>query len=295
MNYQKKYEEYRIFAEEVLRSALEDMHCHTEILQESIGYSLTAGGTRIRPVLFFAMLEAFGMDYRKERAIPVAIECIHTYSLIHDDLPAMDDDDFRRGKPSNHKVFGEAHAILAGDGLLSYAFELLIKESFRGKQYLTAAQTLAVAAGVHGMVAGQSADLLYSGRPLGEVGEAELLLIRSHKTAELLAAPLVMAANLAGRWETEARDFGMALGHLFQTTDDILDEIGDAAKVGKTLGKDRAEGKLTCVGLYGLDGAKRLADRYAASCNEVLDRLSGQNIETEFLRLLVEGVRNRKQ
>ena len=122
MNYQKKYEEYRIFAEEVLRSALEDMHCHTEILQESIGYSLTAGGKRIRPVLFFAMLEAFGMDYRKERAIPVAIECIHTYSLIHDDLPAMDDDDFRRGKPSNHKVFGEAHAILAGDGLLSYAF-----------------------------------------------------------------------------------------------------------------------------------------------------------------------------
>ncbi len=292
MNYQKKYEEYRIFAEEVLRSALEDMHCHTEILQESIGYSLTAGGKRIRPVLFFAMLEAFGMDYRKERAIPVAIECIHTYSLIHDDLPAMDDDDFRRGKPSNHKVFGEAHAILAGDGLLSYAFELLIKESFRGKQYLTAAQTLAVAAGVHGMVAGQSADLLYSGRPLGE---AELLLIRSHKTAELLAAPLVMAANLAGRWETEARDFGMALGHLFQTTDDILDEIGDAAKMGKTLGKDRAEGKLTCVGLYGLEGAKRLADRYAASCNEVLDRSSSQNIETEFLRLLVEGVRNRKQ
>ncbi|MDE6676920.1 MAG: polyprenyl synthetase family protein, partial [Clostridia bacterium] len=167
------------------------MNCHTEVLQESIRYSLLAGGKRIRPVLFLAMLETLGLDYHNERALAVAIECIHTYSLIHDDLPAMDNDDFRRGKPSNHKVFGEANAILAGDGLLSYAFELLIRECYKGVQWVNAAKTLAEAAGLQGMVAGQSADILHSGKPVGEVGEVELEMIHYHKTANLIAAPLV--------------------------------------------------------------------------------------------------------
>ncbi|MDE5897020.1 MAG: polyprenyl synthetase family protein [Clostridia bacterium] len=204
----------------------------------------------------------------------------------------MDDDDFRRGKPSNHKVFGEAHAILAGDGLLSYAFDLLIEECARGARYVAAAKTLAKAAGVCGMVAGQSADLLYSGRPLGEVGEEELRLIHTNKTAKLIAAPLVMAANIAGAWEKEAHDFGISLGLLFQITDDILDEIGDSERVGKTLGKDRAEGKLTCVGLYGLRRAQELADEYAQKCLTILE---GVNADTAFFRSLVRQILERNQ
>ncbi len=292
MNYRDKYEEYRGFAEEILREAAENMGCLTPILQEGISYSLLAGGKRIRPVLFLAMLEALGGDYRTEKNFPVAVECIHTYSLIHDDLPAMDNDDFRRGKPSNHKVYGEAHAILAGDGLLSYAFGILIDECARGARAVAAAKTLSRAAGVRGMVAGQSADLLYSGRPLGEVGEEELRMIHTNKTAEMISAPLEMAANLAGKREAEAREFGLALGLLFQITDDILDEVGESETVGKTLGKDREEGKLTCVGLYGLERANALADEYALSCLETLKKIDG---DVSFFEELVRRVRGRNR
>lgn len=290
--YCEKYEEYRSFTESLLEEAASQMPCHTEILRESIRYSLLAGGKRIRPVLFFAMLETLGLDYRAERILPVAIECIHTYSLIHDDLPAMDNDDFRRGKPSNHKVYGEANAILAGDGLLSYAFELLIGQCYKGERYVNAAMTLAFAAGLQGMVAGQSADLLHSGKPIGEVGETELNMIHSHKTADLIAAPLVMAANLAEKYVGEARDFGLSLGLLFQITDDLLDEIGEEKEVGKTLGKDKAEGKLTCVKVYGLDKAKSLADNLAQNCLALLDKIGA---DTSFLKELVINLRNRNK
>ncbi|MDE6059388.1 MAG: polyprenyl synthetase family protein [Clostridia bacterium] len=291
-DYRTKYEEYRSFTESILEEAVSRMNCHTEVLQESIRYSLLAGGKRIRPVLFLAMLETLGLDYHNERALAVAIECIHTYSLIHDDLPAMDNDDFRRGKPSNHKVFGEANAILAGDGLLSYAFELLIKECYKGVQWVNAAKTLAEAAGLQGMVAGQSADILHSGKPVGEVGEVELEMIHYHKTANLIAAPLVMAANLAEKYEKETREFGMSLGFLFQVTDDILDEIGEEKEVGKTLGKDKAEGKLTCVKVYGMEKTLSLRDSLTEKC---LSLLGGIEADTCFLKDLVVDLRNRNK
>lgn len=291
-DYRTKYEEYRSFTESILEEAVSRMNCHTEVLRESIRYSLLAGGKRIRPVLFLAMLETFGIDYHAERAFVVAIECIHTYSLIHDDLPAMDNDDFRRGKPSNHKVFGEANAILAGDGLLSYAFELLIKECYKGVQWVNAAKTLAEAAGLQGMVAGQSADILHSGKPIGEVGEVELEMIHYHKTANLIAAPLVMAANLAGKYEKEAREFGMSLGFLFQVTDDILDEIGEEKEVGKTLGKDKTEGKLTCMKVYGMEKTFMLRDSLTEKC---LSLLGGIDADTSFLKDLVVDLRNRNK
>ncbi len=292
MNYQTKYEEYRLFTETALKQAVSDMQCHTQILQESISYSLMAGGKRIRPVLFLAMLDALGIDYRKEQAFAVAIECIHTYSLIHDDLPAMDNDDFRRGKPSNHKVFGEANAILAGDGLLSYAFEVLIGECYKGVRYVNASKTLAAAAGLQGMVAGQSADLLHSGKPIGEVGEKELQMIHFHKTADLIAAPLVMAANLAEKHEEEVRAFGLSLGYLFQITDDILDETGKAEEVGKTLGKDKTEGKLTCVKVYGLEKAMRLSREMTENCLSLLRKIDA---DTSFLEQLVINLSNRNK
>lgn len=292
INYREKYEEYRVFTENILAQAVEGMQCHTEVLRESIRYSLMAGGKRIRPVLFFAMLETLGLDYRSERVFAVAVESIHTYSLIHDDLPAMDNDDFRRGKPSNHKVFGEANAILAGDGLLSYAFELLIGECYKGVRYVNAARTLAEAAGLQGMVAGQSADIEHSGKSVGEVGEVELKMIHFHKTANLIAAPLVMAANLAEKHVEEARAFGTKLGFLFQITDDILDEIGEEKEVGKTLGKDKAEGKLTCVKVYGMERAMQLADELAEECISVLEKIDA---DTAFLQELVINLRNRNK
>ncbi|MDE5547413.1 MAG: polyprenyl synthetase family protein, partial [Clostridia bacterium] len=139
LNFHEQYEHYRCTAEELLQKAVEEMPCGTQLLKESIAYSLLAGGKRIRPVLFLAAADALGVDYRQASDFAVALECIHTYSLIHDDLPAMDNDDFRRGKPSNHKVFGEGHAILAGDGLLSYAFELLLAQCAKGENYINAA------------------------------------------------------------------------------------------------------------------------------------------------------------
>lgn len=292
LSFHKQYERYRYTAEELLQKAVDEMPCGTQLLKESIAYSLLAGGKRIRPVLFLAAADALGVDYRQVSDFAVTVECIHTYSLIHDDLPAMDNDDFRRGKPSNHKVFGEGHAILAGDGLLSYAFELLLAQCAKGRKYLNAAKTLCTAAGIQGLVAGQSADLSYSGSAAGAFGKDELLRLQQDKTAKLIAAPLVMAANLAGKYEAEFETFGLLLGSLFQITDDILDVIGEEQTMGKTLGKDEKSGKLTVVSVLGLEGAQALADERYHACLSVLD---GIQVDASFLRELVKNIRERKK
>ena len=266
-SYKQKYEEYRTHFENYLQNACSRMDFQPTVLTESMRYSLLSGGKRVRPVLFFASMEAFGADYRGAEAFAFALECIHTYSLIHDDLPAMDDDDMRRGRPSNHKVFGEANAILAGDALLSYAFDILLAEAGKSARHLAAARTLSKAAGAEGMVAGQSADLMYTGK---NADESTLQFIYRNKTGRLMAAPVAMAADLTGKNHAEAEAFGLTLGELFQLTDDILDEIGESQKLGKTVGKDAAEDKLTAVKIYGLDGARRRAEVCAARCRELL-------------------------
>ncbi len=286
MNFRNKYDEYLSFFEGELKQFCAEMKHFPPVLTESMRYSLLSGGKRVRPVLFFGSLSHFGGDYTKEARLAIALECIHTYSLIHDDLPAMDNDDFRRGNPSNHKVFGEANAILAGDALLSEAMCLLLGEAGRSERHLRAAQYLADAAGADGMIAGQSADLLYTGRT-GD--EKELSFIYAHKTGKLLTAPIVMAAILCGGDEKKAEEFGEALGTLFQLTDDILDEKGESAKMGKTLGKDREEDKLTCVKVYGMEGAELCADRTAAHCHALLRALGGDG----FLASIVDLVRTR--
>lgn len=263
----QKYEEYRAHFEAYLQSACKAMAFEPSVLTESMRYSLLSGGKRVRPVLFFAALEAFGMPYCGEEGLAFALECIHTYSLIHDDLPAMDDDDMRRGRPSNHKVFGEANAILAGDALLSYAFDLMLREAGRSARHLAATKTLSKAAGAEGMVAGQSADLLYTGK---NGGERELAFIYQNKTGRLMAAPVAMAADLAGKKRGAAEAFGLALGTLFQLTDDILDEVGESGALGKSVGKDAAEDKLTAVKIYGLEGAKTRAEACAEQCLALL-------------------------
>lgn len=292
LSFREQYECYRSAAEEYLKTAVDEMPCGTQRLKESISYSLLAGGKRIRPVLFFAAADALGVDFRNVSDFAVALECIHTYSLIHDDLPAMDNDDYRRGKPSNHKVFGEGHAILAGDGLLSYAFDLLLGQCAKGARYQKAAQTLSVAAGIQGMVAGQSADLSHSGNADGSWEKDELLRLQENKTAKLIAAPLVMAANLAGKYEDPLEEFGLLLGSLFQITDDILDVTGESQAMGKTLGKDEESGKLTVVSLLGLKGAQSLADERFLACLRVLD---GIQADVSFLYEFTRSVRERKK
>lgn len=286
MNFKEQYEVYLTAFEHELARHCGRMSFQPPVLAESMRYSLLAGGKRIRPVLFYAVLDALGYDYLSEGELAVAIECIHTYSLIHDDLPAMDNDDFRRGKPSNHRVFGEANAILAGDALLSYAFDLLLKECARGEKHLQAAQMLSEAAGPCGMVAGQSADLLYE-KKAGD--KTALDFIYRNKTGRLLETPARMAAVIAGRCEEEISSFGACFGYLFQITDDILDVKGDSASMGKTLGKDEAVNKLTCVKIYGIEGSERLADSYAEQCKRHISAFCGG----EFLSALVDFARRR--
>ena len=215
---------------------------------------------------------------------------IHTYSLIHDDLPAMDNDDMRRGQPSNHKRFGEANAILAGDGLLNEAYAICLDQSIKGEKYAVAAKFLNECAGIYGMIAGQSADLYFSASN-AEATEADLSYVYEHKTGKLLLAPIALAGILSeNKAYFSLEQFGKLLGRLFQMTDDILDVTGSSDELGKTIGKDEKENKLTCVKLYGLEGAKVRADMCAKDCLAVLEGIDG---DTEFLKALVDYVLNR--
>lgn len=261
------------------------------VLAESMAYSLLNGGKRVRPVLMLATADALGVE--KETVLPfaLALEMIHTYSLIHDDLPAMDNDDFRRGKPSCHKAYGEANAILAGDGLLNEAYALCFNECMKGEKYALASRFLNECAGIYGMIAGQSADLWFSQKN-EEVSEEDLAYIYEHKTGKLLLAPVAIVSILADNKSYLALErFGKLLGRLFQMTDDILDVEGNFETLGKTIGKDETENKLTCVRLYGLEGAKIRADMCAKDCHAMLEGVDG---DTAFLHELVDYVLNRR-
>lgn len=228
-------------------------------LKAAMNYSLFAGGKRMRPILVLAAAEALGGS--KEQAMPVAcaVEMIHTYSLIHDDLPAMDDDDFRRGKPTNHKVFGEAMAILAGDGLLTHAFHVAAQAGRRGvpaERVLVVIEELAQRAGIFGMVGGQAADML------GEQGITrleELEYIHLHKTSDLIVFSLVAGGVLAGATPPQRQaleTFGRSIGLAFQIQDDILDVTGDEQKLGKPLNSDEKQQKVTYPYFIGLEASQ---------------------------------------
>lgn len=266
------------------------MQTKPAILGESMRYSLLNGGKRVRPVLALACADVLGIAHEEVLPYALALEMIHTYSLIHDDLPAMDNDDYRRGKPSSHKQFGEANAILAGDALLNEAYAICFEECLKGEKYALAARFLNECAGIYGMLAGQSADLYYS-QAEAEVSESELLYIHENKTGKLLLAPVGVVGILSGnKGYLALENFGRLLGRLFQITDDILDVTGDSQSLGKTAGKDEKENKLTYVKLYGLDGAKVRADMCAKDCLAVLEGLEG---DTEFLKELVQYVLKR--
>ncbi|WP_010587266.1 polyprenyl synthetase family protein [Schlesneria paludicola] len=244
-------------------------------LSESMAYSLLAGGKRLRPILVLLACEACGGD--SDAALPAAcaIEMIHTYSLIHDDLPAMDDDDYRRGRLTNHKVYGEAMAILAGDALLTLAFEVMARDIQPGGVAAACCADLASAAGWCGMVGGQVADLeaeqQSADRQLGSAtdnsgesaGLAQLEAIHRRKTGRLLMSAVTLGARVAQakpELVNRLEEFGKRVGLAFQIADDLLDVTGDATKLGKNVGKDATLGKMTYPGLLGIDGSRRKAD-----------------------------------
>lgn len=239
-----------------------DTHCDDGILKDAMRYSLMAGGKRLRPALCLMSAGLFG---NQQHAIDIAcaLEMIHTYSLIHDDLPAMDNDDLRRGKPTNHVVFGEAYAILAGDGLLNLAFEVMLKSAEGNKDsglnYLGAMNIVGKAAGVQGMILGQVGDMAFEGK---DKDEEALTYIHERKTAALIKASVLSGAALLGA-DDEAmgllETYGERIGLVFQIVDDILDEVGDEEKMGKTLGKDAKADKHTFASLYGIERSRELA------------------------------------
>ena len=249
-------------------------------LADAMRYSLTAGGKRLRPVLCLASAEAVGGAAAAALPAACAIELIHTYSLVHDDLPAMDDDSMRRGRPTLHVVAGEGMAILAGDGLLTEAFHVLSRMQGEPARVLRAIQVIAAAAGPAGMVGGQAIDLACvtpdpQGRTAPPLDADGLAVMHAKKTGALIRASAVAGAGLGGgshaqvsAIDSAAAEFGLA----FQIVDDILDVEGDAAKLGKSTGKDAAAGKPTYPALFGLDRSRSMAEACITRAADTLDR-----------------------
>ncbi|WP_199241656.1 polyprenyl synthetase family protein [Desulfosporosinus sp. Sb-LF] len=286
--FKETFQRYLTMIEETLAQLPWDQ----DILNQSMSYSLIGGGKRIRPVLALASAEAVGGNPKAILPAAVAIELIHTYSLIHDDLPAMDNDDYRRGRLSNHKVFGEAHAILAGDALLTYAFELLAdSELGQPDRQLLIIREVAVAAGKAGMVGGQVADLAGEGKilKLSEIEE-----IHKAKTGALLTVSARLGGILAGGTKQQVgalTDYAQALGLAFQIKDDILDVVGDSETLGKPAGSDLRQGKATYVSLLGLEGAKR---QLQAQISKALSSLKSFDKGAIFLNELAYYIEQRQ-
>ena len=290
----KTYAEYLTLVEGVLSAQLASLGYIPERLFEAMDYSLSAGGKRLRPVLLLAACDTLGGDVNEALPFACALEMIHTYSLIHDDLPAMDNDDLRRGHPTNHKGYGEGMAILAGDGLLSAAMELMLRSAVRmgDLRGVRAAEAIARRAGVTGMVAGQVMDVTGEGStPTLE----KVDYIHRHKTADLLTAPIEAGFILAGADAATVAagcEFGLNLGLAFQMVDDLLDVEGDAATLGKTPGKDAAEGKLTWVAVKGVEATREDAKSAVEKAVAALNLVNG---ETNFLKTLAQSTLNRVQ
>lgn len=255
-----------------------------KLLKDSVIYSISAGGKRVRPILCIASYEACIKDERSniEGIIPyaTALELIHTYSLIHDDLPAMDNDDLRRGKPTNHKVFGEGIAILAGDGLLTEAFYLLSNNAygrtFSPQAILKVIREIAMASGIHGMVGGQAQDLLSEEI---EPDDETLSFIHGHKTAALITASVRAGAILADCSDEELlciTRYGENIGLAFQIIDDILDIEGSTEEIGKPRGSDEKKKKMTYPRLYGLGRSKEIAKNLIDNAIGSLDRFDNK-------------------
>ena len=291
---QQTLEEHRVLVEQALDAALPAVEAWPETIHRAVRYSLFAGGKRIRPQLVMAAGDAVGAA--REEVVPYAcaVEMIHTYSLIHDDLPAMDNDDLRRGKPTSHKVFGEAIAILAGDALLTRAFHLLAEipagwDTTRVARRMQALAILGEAAGTRGLIGGQVEDLESERRA---VDAAALERLHRAKTGALLSACVRGAAAIGGAdVQTTARlgRYASAIGLAFQVVDDVLDATETADRLGKTAGKDSKADKATYVRVHGLERSRAMAQSLRAEALEAVEPLGARGQALAFLaRLIVD-------
>ena len=295
-----KHPQYKVWKDLVethLYDFLPTIDHNSQTLHDAMVYSLKAGGKRLRPILLLAAMEFCGADEKQGLPYAAAIEYIHTYSLIHDDLPAMDDDDLRRGIPTNHKVFGEAMAILAGDGLLSAAFEAMSKDQLLYmddaealKRRVRASHTILKGAGVRGMVAGQVCDVEIEGKTCSK----ELLdYIHLNKTAALIKAPIKAGAFLAGADDKKLRDletYAECIGLAFQIRDDLLDVTGSEEDLGKRVGKDAELQKATYPAVYGLEASYA---RLEELTNRALEVMEPYYDHAEFFNALAVYLMNR--
>jgi geranylgeranyl diphosphate synthase, type II len=283
-------DDLREMVEQYLAGLRFSANAHTEGLEEAMRYSLLAGGKRIRPVLALATARSLGIEPESVLPAAAAIELVHTYSLIHDDLPAMDDDDLRRGRPTSHVAFGENVAILAGDGLFAEALRLFAEhQQGDPASVLAALRELLGSIGVDGMVGGQYMDVTQE-----ELGAEDLRRLDVLKTGRLIAASVGVVLALAGCDEADTipyRRFAEELGVLFQIVDDILDVTGSDEELGKPHGSDERHGKLTYVSLFGLERARELAAQSHGKAQEALSAVSG---DTSDLRQITDFIYTRQ-
>ncbi len=289
---------YKGIIEEHLDESFQIIDSKQKIILEAMKYSLMAGGKRIRPILFLKTIESAGKKPSKiDLDFAMAIEMIHTYSLVHDDLPAMDDDDLRRGKPTNHKIYGEDIAILAGDGLLNLAFETMTECAVKADtdirdRYIKAMKVVGNASGIYGMIGGQVVDIKSES---GDMDKETLDFIHKNKTSKLIEASLISGAIIGGAEKTQIdyiRNYGENIGMLFQIRDDILDRIGDTESLGKTTGIDDRNDKLTYVSLYGLERAIEISQEIAEEAKHCLEKL---DFNTGFFDEFVEYMISREK
>ncbi len=282
---------YKGEVEGYLKTYIEDRSIPSK-LREAMKYSLLAGGKRIRPILCLVWNLMCGGEIKQVLPFACSIELIHTYSLIHDDLPAMDDDDMRRGRPSNHVVFGEAMAILAGDGLLTDSFYLMLKANVSLERLFRAMGEVLLAAGPRGMVGGQALDMMLTGKGKGSLEELQQMHLL--KTGALICASCVSGVCLASARHADienARRFGRSLGIAFQIADDLLDVVGDEKEMGKPVGSDERQGKLTYPQLVGIEESRRLGWEMVENACKALEEYGGMH--REFLEDLAHYVMTR--
>lgn len=301
MDFQKEQQERVAYVEEVIGKYLPKEEGFQKSLIEAMNYSFLAGGKRLRPLLMLECYRMFGGNGQVIEPFMAAQEMIHTYSLVHDDLPAMDNDLYRRGKKTTHAVYGEAMAILAGDGLLNFAFETACKAfsmenlSVEEAERIGGALTiLAKKAGIYGMIGGQAVDVEAEKRRLRLDGE-KLLFIHAHKTAALIQSSMMIGAHLAGADEKAVKELeqaGYAIGIAFQIQDDILDITSTLEELGKPVGSDEKNDKLTYVSVYGLEKSKEDVERLSKEALEILKNRQERN---EFLEELVISLITRRK
>lgn len=290
-DYKMRTETYREAVEAYLEGCFADQKCPQQELLQAMRYSLLAGGKRIRPILVLEFCRICSGEWRNALPFAAAIEMVHTYSLIHDDLPCMDNDDLRRGKPTNHVVFGECTATLAGDALQAEAFRTILSTELPAEMRAECARLLAEAAGENGICGGQQLDMEGEGKALTK---EELMDINDRKTSAMIYAACLMGVTCGGgneRQREAAAKYAKALGLAFQIRDDMLDVISTESELGKPIGSDAREGKNTFMALYGLERCSAYVHELSEQAAAAVD---GAFADSAFLQQLARSLADRK-